>query len=518
MFPPIEQITSQEELLEALKDPSWRLRNLYYIKDKRNRTVRFKPNEAQENFLRNMWFRNIVPKARQRGFSTLIQILMLDTCLFVPETDAAVIAQDKETAKKIRDGKIKFAYDRLPEVVRAMVPLTVDNVTEMQWANGSRMTVSTSVRGGTINFLHVSEYGIVCLKEPGKAQEIQEGSLPAVPETGIAVIESTVESPYGIFSDMVRAAQSLEQMKAKLSRLDYRLHFASWWDSEEYEIDPDGVIISPLDNAYFERIEAAIGRELPPRKRAWYVKVRDSQFGGSNEKMWRQYPSTLDEAFTVATDGLWLAEVMARARRENRITQVPLVQGEPVNTFWDIGTDDATSIWLHQRIGPRDHWIGFLEGSGEPPSFYVRELQKMREDRSFVWGKHFLPHDGAHRRIGASALKTYRDMLEELGLSDIEIVPRAQDVNAAIDGMREDFSTYWFDAEYCAEGIKHLDGFMKVFNNAMQIWTGGIAKNGHDHGADALRQKSQAQQAGLLNIIGAAPQRPRRQNRGGRAV
>ena len=517
MYPPIEEL-SPEALVEALKDPNWRLRNLYYIKDKKNRTVKFAPNEAQETFLSRMWFRNIVPKARQKGFSTLIQILMLDTCLFVPETDAAVIAQDKDTAKKIRDGKIKFAYDRLPDVVKAMVPILVDNVTEMKWANGSRMTVSTSVRGGTINFLHVSEYGIICLKEPGKAQEIQEGSLPAVPETGIAVIESTVESPYGIFSDMVHQADSLQQQGAKLTRLDYRLHFASWWDSDEYEIDPEGVPISPQDKAYFERIEADISRELGPRKRAWYVKVRDSQFGGSNEKMWRQYPSTLKEAFTVATDGLWLAEVMARARREGRITRVPIVQGEPVNTFWDIGTDDNTCIWLHQRIGLQDRFIGFIEGSGEPPSYYVRQMQKAREDRAFVWGKHFLPHDGAHRRINAEVLKTYQDMLSELGLSDVEIVPRTPDVNMAIDGMREDFTTYWFDEEQCKEGIKHLDGFMKVYNNAMQVWSGGIAKNGHQHAADALRQKSQAEQAGLIMGANAGPNRPRRRNKGGMAV
>lgn len=507
---------NESELLDLLQDPAWRLRNLYYIKDKNKRTVLFCPNEAQEKFLERLWFRNLVPKARQRGFSTLVQLLMLDTCLFVPETEAAVIAQDQQTAKTIRDGKIKFAYNRLPPVIREMVPLTTDNVTELQWANQSRMTVSSSARGGTIHFLHVSELGVIARDTPLKADEIQEGSFPAVPETGICVVESTVESPYGLFSDMVRQARDRDQQGLKLTRLDYRLHFASWWDASEYEMDPEGVPISPQDHAYFSRIEAAIGRELGPRKRAWYVKMRDNQFGGNAEKMWRQYPSTLDEAFTVATDGLWLADVMARARREGRITQLPLAQGVPVNTIWDIGTDDATSIWLHQEIGPRDHLIGYIEGSGEPPSYYVRELQKIRETRGFVWGRHILPHDGAHRRIGASALKTYADMLRELGFSDVDIVPRTQDVNLAIDGMREDFGNYWIDAEHCKEGITHLDNFMKVFNASMQIWTGGIAKNGHQHAADALRQLSQAKQAGLIS--GTAQRRPRRRNKRGMAA
>ena len=518
MHPPISQLKDAKQLLEALKDPQWRLRNLYYIKDKDGRTVLFEPNEVQEEFLEKLWFRNVVPKARQRGFSTLVQLLMLDTCLFVPDTEAAIIAQDKDTAKKIRDLKIKFAWDKLPAVVRAMVPLTTDNVTELKWANGSRMTVSSSVRGGTISFLHVSEYGIVCLKDPLKAQEIQEGSFPAVPETGIAVIESTVESPYGLFSDMVRYSRSLAEQGSKLTRLDYKLHFASWWDSKEYCIDPDGIPISPQDNAYFERIEAAIKREISPGHRAWYVKMRDGTFGGENEKMWRQYPSTLDEAFQVATDGLWLAKVMAAARREGRISKVPLVPGIPVNTFWDLGpSSDDMSIWLHQEVGKTDNFIGYFEGSGEPPSFYVRELQKIRERRGFVWGKHFLPHDGAHRRVQNDSLKSYRDMFEELGLTDIEVVPRTDDVNRAIDGMREDFGSYWFDETECADGIKHLDGFMKVFNNTMQIWTGGIAKNGHQHAADALRQKSQAKEAGMITGT-KTTRRPKRRNKGGRVA
>jgi hypothetical protein len=518
LFPPIGQIRNEQELKEALKVPEWRLRNLYFIKDKDGKTVRFAPNEVQENFLKTLWYRNIVPKARQRGFSTLVQLMMLDTCLFVPNTDAAVIAQDEDTAKKIRSNKIKFAWDRLPETIQRMVPLITDNVTELKWANQSVMSVSTSVRGGTINFLHISEYGIVCLKQPEKAKEIQEGSLPAVPQTGIAVIESTVESPYGTFSDMVRNAQRREEQGGKLTKLDYRLHFASWWDSEEYEIDPDGVIISPKDHAYFERIEAQIGRSLSDRKRAWYVKIRDGDFGGSNERMWRQYPSTLEEAFTVAKDGLWLADQMALARKDGRICDLPLVQGEPVNTFWDIGTDDSTSIWLHQRIGLWDHFIGFIEGSGEPPSYYVRQLQQVREERKFVWGKHFLPHDGAKRNPQTETLKTYEDMLGELGLINIEIVPRTDDKNRAIDGMREEFNRYKFDEKQCAEGIKHLDGFSKVYNNSMGTWTGGIAKNGHDHAADALRQKSQAEEAGLMNAIGGKKKRPKRRNKSGMAA
>ena len=168
---------TEEELREVLKDPHWRIRNLYYVLDKDGNTVLFQPNEVQAKFLDEIWYRNVIPKARQRGFSTVVQLMMLDACLFVPNTGAAIIAQDEDTAKGIRNNKIKFAWDRLPGFVRELVRLTTDNVTELQWSNGSKMRLATSVRGGTVHFLHISELGKIVQAAPAKVEEIQQGSI-----------------------------------------------------------------------------------------------------------------------------------------------------------------------------------------------------------------------------------------------------------------------------------------------------------------------------------------------------
>ncbi len=42
----------------------------------------FKPNHAQIKFLDRLWYRNIILKARQLGFTTLICVLWLDHALF----------------------------------------------------------------------------------------------------------------------------------------------------------------------------------------------------------------------------------------------------------------------------------------------------------------------------------------------------------------------------------------------------------------------------------------------------
>ena len=119
------------------------------------------------------------------------------------------------------------------------------------------------------------------------------------------------------------------------------------------------------------------------------------------------------------------------------------------------------------------------------------------------------------RRPGAESLKTPRDMLSELGLKNIEIVPRIQDLTLGIDQLREDFPNYRIDEEHCAEGIKHLEGFSKVWNDRMGLWSPQIMKNGHQHAADALRQK--AQWAHNMRDSGGQT-RPRRANRSGMAA
>jgi hypothetical protein len=121
-----------------------------------------------------------------------------------------------------------------------MNPLTKETESELILANGSSLQVATSARSGTKQWLHVSEFGKICARYPLKADEVVTGSLPAVAPNGICVIESTAEGRDGAFYSMATRAQELRDKGKPLSKKDYRFHFASWWDADEYEADPAG--------------------------------------------------------------------------------------------------------------------------------------------------------------------------------------------------------------------------------------------------------------------------------------
>ena len=88
---------------------------------------------------------------------------------------------------------------------------------------------------------------------------------------------------------------------------------------------------------------------------------------------------------------------MAKARADKRICRVPYEPGFPVNTAWDLGMDDSTTIWFHQRVGLENRIIDYYENNGESLAHYVRV---MKEEKEYIYGKHFLPHDVAVRELG----------------------------------------------------------------------------------------------------------------------
>lgn len=242
----------------------------------------FIPNGPQVDLLRNMHLRNVILKARQLGFTTVIDIYLLDHALFNDNARCGIIAHSKEDVLTIFRDKVQFAYESMPEIARATMPLKTQNKSEYVFAhNNASIRVAMSMRSGTIHRLHVSEMGKLAAKYPAKAEEVVTGSLPAVPKTGVAFIESTAEGQAGEFYNIATQAEALKQSGRQLSASDWMFHFYPWWSEPKYAMDPSWVIISDEDHAYFDLIEIEMNTLLTMRQRAWYVAKRDRDFSYS---------------------------------------------------------------------------------------------------------------------------------------------------------------------------------------------------------------------------------------------
>lgn len=150
--------------------------------------------------------------------------------------NAAIIADRSFSSREIFRDKVKFAYDNLNPVLKSLVPASRDNANELRFDNGSVYRVSTSLRSGTTQLLHISEFGKICRESPVKAQEIIAGALNTVQAGQFITIESTAEGRDGHFYNMVKKAQDKQDRGESLGLLDFKLFFYPWWKHPEYRL------------------------------------------------------------------------------------------------------------------------------------------------------------------------------------------------------------------------------------------------------------------------------------------
>lgn len=282
-----------------LSDKWWRMNNLYKIENEQGVLVQFKLRPAQELLFRCMWWLNIILKARQLGFSTAIDIYLLDEALFNKNLKCGIIAQDRTAAGEIFRTKIEIPFDNLPAWLKATFTITSRrggaNGGYILFKHGSSVQVATSFRSGTVQRLHVSEHGKICAKYPEKAKEVRTGTLNAIHPGCIAFIESTAEGVGGDFYDMTLRALSLQQAGAELAQLDWKSHFFAWWQDPKYRapVPATGLVISKDQEEYFAAVEKAMKTTLDDEQRQWYIRKEIEQKG----EMKQEFPSTPMEAF-----------------------------------------------------------------------------------------------------------------------------------------------------------------------------------------------------------------------------
>lgn len=472
---------TQQQAFALLANQQWRMTNLYKIKDKQGKIIDFEPNWAQTQLLRSHNL-NIVLKARQLGITTFHALLFLDTCLFTSNVNAAIVADSKPVAREIFIDKVKFAYDNLPQFVRDMCPAYRDNVHEMRFSNGSVFRVATSLRGGTLQLLHITEFAKICQENPTKANEIVSGALNAVQAGQFVCIESTARGREGHFYNLCKTAQSLEDIGTEIGSLDWKLWFFPWWKHPDYVLDSKNILITKEMEEYFLELER---KEifLTLEQKSWYIKKMQTQ----GEYMKREYPSTPEEAFEAANEGFYFAKLISNARQERRICHVPYDENARTYTAWDIGIGDSNAIWVFQLVGKEVHCIDYYENSDEPLAHYVKWLK----ERPYIFEKHFMPHDAASRSLQSG--KSLVDIARGMGLK-IDVIPRDTNEMFGIECLRNMLPRFFFDQTKCEKGIKSIENFRKEWNEKLGCYR---EKSYHDwasHGAKALIYCSQAVQ------------------------
>lgn len=346
----------------------------------------------------------------------------------------------------------------------------------------------------------MQETRAVCIREVQKSisQSVKLLLEDKISSLGVSkyfkILEKHIEAPYGgIISfqglqdhtaDSIKSlegydiayceeAQSLSERSLKLLRPTIRKPDSELWFAWN-PANPNDPIEKLLRGK--DRITQNICViETNWRHNPWFPDVLKREMEQDKQRDYDNYLHVWEGHYQTHTEGAIYAKELQKATFEKRITRVKPFPGMPVDTFWDLGRRDHTSIWFAQLHIGEYRIIDFYQNRGEQIEHYIRELQK----RPYIYGSHWLPHDAEQERLTGMTVK---DVLENAYPMRVNVIPRMSRKMIGINAARMIFPQCWFDAENCAEGIDALRNYKFDVDDETK---GYSAEPIHDENSDA---------------------------------
>jgi phage terminase large subunit len=266
--------------------------------------------------------------------------------------------------------------------------------------------------------------------------------------------------------------RSLDILRPTLRRPESELWFS--WNPFRRSDPVDALLRGPNATELGAIVVEANWRDNP-----WFPDVlkaeREFDFKHSPET----YEHVWEGKYATVVKGAYYAAQLAQAQRESRITRLFLDPLMEIKAFWDLGVSDYTAIWIAQFIGREIRVLDYLEGEGQPLSYYVAELRKRGYEEALC----VLPHDGA-QRDSVRAIK-FEDHLKEAGFR-VRTVSN-QGAGAArlrIEAARRVFPRVWLDDLKTTSGREALGAYHEKYDDERQTGL-GPEHDWSSHAADA---------------------------------
>lgn len=238
------------------------------------------------------------------------------------------------------------------------------------------------------------------------------------------------------------------------------------------------VVITKEFKDYFDNLKDKQGIEIDFEQMKWYVQKKKT----NQENMYREYPSTPEEAFLASIEGAYYTTQMAKVYENKRIRNVPYDARIPVDTYWDLGMNDTNVIHFVQAVGNEIRFIDMYANSGEGLAHYVQVLK----EKGYVYGKHVFPHDVEVRSLDEEG-KSRRQSLIDLGVRNIRTVEKTPDVNDDIEAVRKLFSRFYFDETNTALLVDACNSYRKEWDDKLGEFKNRPKHDKHSHIVDPLR-------------------------------
>jgi phage terminase large subunit len=365
---------------------------------------------------------------RRAGKTVAVLNHLQRDALRIPNSRFAYIAPFYKQAKNIAWDLLKFYAQPIPNVQFNEAELSV------KYPNGSKLTL----------------YGAD-----------NPDSLRGIALWGVAFDEYS-QQPSNIFTEIIRPA------------LADHAGYAIWigtpkGKNELYRLYEHG----KTDDAWLSLLLTVEDTRLLPES-----ELEDARKLMSEDEYAQEFLCSFDASIK----GAYYAKELAQARKENRIKLVPYDPALKVHTVWDLGVGQALGIGFYQKSGGETRMIDYFEGSN---SDGIPQAVKALQNKPYVYGKHFLPHDAEARSVdtGKTRVQTARELWPA---AEFEIIPQLS-VDDGIAKGKLLFPRLWVDEKHCQTWLDYVAQYRQEWDDERGMFKEKPLHDFTSHAADVHR-------------------------------
>jgi len=187
-------------------------------------------------------------------------------------------------------------------------------------------------------------------------------------------------------------------------------------------------------------------------------------------------------SFEAAVKGAYYAAELLKARKESRIKTIPYDPILKVHTVWDLGIGQKLAIGFYQGTSTERRMIDYWEGANHDG---IPQAIKALENKEYIYGKHFLPHDVKATDISTG--KTRLQLVKDLKPTwTFEVVPSLS-VDDGIQRGKLFFNKLWIDEQKCQTFLDYIAQYRQEWDDNKGMFKEKPEHDFTSHAADVHR-------------------------------
>jgi hypothetical protein len=187
-------------------------------------------------------------------------------------------------------------------------------------------------------------------------------------------------------------------------------------------------------------------------------------------------------SFEAALLGAFYGGEFRQLEDAGRICKVDYDPAFLVNTAWDLGRTDDTSIWFYQVICGEIRIIDFHSSNLKDLPFYFDLIN----GKGYKYGKHWLPHDAKAKTLASGGKSIQEQFWAKFGNNNVRIVPDLS-IQDGIQASRAALKKCWFDDGKTTDGTEALKQYQREWDDNKKMFRDTPKHDWTSHPADAFR-------------------------------